>query len=287
VKVLITGAGGQLGRELMGVFSPFSSDDVIAPNRGQCDVRDRDAVVGLLTSLRPDAVVHAAAWTAVDACEADAERAWVTNAMGTRHIAEGARLAGAHLCVISTDYVFDGTSDRPYVEWDPTGPINVYGASKLAAEREATAVPGVCIVRTSWLCGAGGPNFVATMLGLAARGDRRGEVPVVADQYGCPTFASDLAPAIRQLVAARLPGVFHVTNEGPTTWYEFARATFAAAGQDPSRVLPIATADLDPPRAARRPMFSVLDNAAMRFSGLPLLGDHHDSLERLVKELSA
>jgi dTDP-4-dehydrorhamnose reductase len=282
VRILVTGAGGQLGTDLVPSLAPH---DVVAVDHAKCDVADRDAVLGLITTVRPDVVIHAAAWTAVDACQADPDRAWAVNALGTRHVADGARRTGAHLCVISTDYVFDGRATEPYVEWDPTGPLNVYGRSKLAAEHEAlTGTPGACVVRTSWLCGAGGPNFVATMVRLAAG---RGEIPVVADQHGCPTFTADLAQGIRRLVVARLPGIFHVTNQGATTWYELARSTLDAAGQDPDRVRPITTAELVPARPAPRPAYAVLDNAALRLSGLPVLDDHRAPLQRLVRELLA
>jgi dTDP-4-dehydrorhamnose reductase len=278
--VLITGAGGQLGRDLVTAFDGW---DVIAADHTRLDVGDRDAALGAITSLAPDVVVHAAAWTAVDACEADPDRAWRVNALGGRHVADACRRVGAHLCAVSTDYVFDGTSPVPYREWDAVNPLSVYGRSKLGGEREILGLsPGACVVRTSWVCGAGGHNFVKTMLGLAAKS---GNVTVVDDQHGCPTFTPDLAGLIRTLAVARLPGVFHATNQGATTWYELARAVFALAGADPDRVVPIATAELDPPRPAPRPANSVLDNAALRLSGIPMLADHREPLERLVKEL--
>ncbi|GAC1604074.1 MAG: dTDP-4-dehydrorhamnose reductase [Acidimicrobiales bacterium] len=282
VKVLVTGAGGQLGQELV---RAFVGHEVFAMTSAHLDVTDRDAVMGFVTSARPDVVVHAAAWTAVDACEADPDRALRVNALGSRHVAEACARASAYLCAVSTDYVFDGVTTVAYTEWDPTNPKSVYGRSKLAGEREVRGLaPGSAVVRTSWLCGAGGPNFAKTMLGLAKSGG--GEVKVVADQWGCPTFTADLAEAIRQLAATRMAGLFHVTNQGATTWHGFATAIFEAAGSDATRVVPIATGDLDPPRAAPRPAFSVLDNAALRLSGSPLLPDYHEPLERLVKELS-
>jgi len=172
----------------------------------------------------------------------------------------------------------------PYTEWDPTNPLSVYGRSKLGGETEALRLaPGAAVIRTSWLCGAGGPNFVKTMLRVAASSNA--EVTVVDDQHGCPTFTADLAPLVRRISVARLPGVFHATNQGATTWCGFARAIFAAAGADPGRVVPIPTSALQPPRRAPRPVNSVLDNAALRLAGIPLLGDHHEPLERLVKEL--
>jgi dTDP-4-dehydrorhamnose reductase len=284
MRVLVTGAGGQLGRELVEAFTgPLSrSVELVALDRAALDVGDRDAVLGAITTLRPDAVVHTAAWTAVDDCEADPDRAWRVNALGTRHVADGARRVGAHVTYVSTDYVFDGTKDEPYVEWDETGPRSAYGRSKLGGERELD--PGSTTVRTSWVFGRHGHNMVKTLLRLAA-GD--GEVRFVDDQRGCPTAADDLASAIRHLVTARLPGVFHVTNQGATTWYDFARDVFTAAGADPARVLPVATAELDPPRPAARPANSVLDNAALRLSGVPLLPDHREPMGRLVKELTS
>jgi dTDP-4-dehydrorhamnose reductase len=282
IRVLITGAAGALGHDLVRVFSP--NDEVVACDRAALDVTDRDAVLQVVGEAQPDAIVHAGAWTDVDGCETDADRAWVVNALGTRHVAEGAARAGARLCVVSTDYVFDGTSDRPYTEWDVPNPLSVYGRSKRGGEVEALALLGVdaTVVRTSWLCGRQGRNFVKTMLGRAAEA---ATVNVVDDQHGCPTFTEDLAAMIRALVVARRPGLFHITNQGPTTWYRLARDTYRLAGADPGLVLPIGTAALDPPRPAHRPASSVLDNAALRLSGLTLLPDHHEPLERLVKEL--
>jgi dTDP-4-dehydrorhamnose reductase len=277
MRVLVTGAGGQLGRDLV---DAFSGHEVIACDHGRLDVADRDAVLCALVATRPDAVVHAAAWTAVDACEDDPSRAFQVNALGTRHVAEGARRVGALVCYLSTDYVFDGVGARPYTEWDDPRPLSVYGRSKLGGERELD--PGSLIVRTSWVAGVHGRNFVRTMLRLASERDTIG---VVADQRGCPTFTPDLAAMIRRLVVARLPGTFHVTNQGPTTWFDLARATLAAAGLDPARVRPLTTSEY--PARAPRPANSVLDNAALRLQGIPLLPDWHEPLERMVKELTS
>ncbi|HEX9529503.1 MAG TPA: dTDP-4-dehydrorhamnose reductase [Acidimicrobiales bacterium] len=279
MRILITGAGGQLGHDLA---RACATDDLAACDRAALDVADRDRVLQVILSVRPHAVIHAAAWTAVDACEGDPDRAFQVNALGTRHVAEAARRAGAHLVYVSTDYVFDGRSPRPYREWDAPNPLSVYGQSKLAGEREAG--PDATVVRTSWLCGAHGQNVVRTVLRLAAERDR---LAFVDDQHGCPTFTEDLAGALRDLAVARRPGVFHVTNQGPTTWFELARAVLAAAGLDPGRVEPIPTSALQPPRPAPRPASSVLDNAALRLSGLPLLPYWHEPLGRLVKELTA
>lgn len=279
MRVLVTGAEGQVGRELV---LAFAGHDVIAAGRHQLDVADRDSVLQAITTAQPDAVVHAAAWTDVDGCEGDPDRALQVNSLGTRHVAEGARLAGAHLCYVSTDYVFAGDAAVPYNEWDATGPRSTYGRSKLGGEQEIG--PADTIVRTSWVCGRFGRNFVRSILTAATQRD---ELTVVDDQQGCPTFADDLAAMIARLVISRLPGTFHVTNQGATSWFELARATLSAAGMDPAKVRPISTIDLDPPRAAPRPAWSVLDNAALRLSGIPLLPDFHEPLDRLVKHLVA
>ena len=277
MRVLVTGATGQLGRELV---EAFDGHHVLAAGRDRLDVTDRDAVLQAITATRPDAVVHAAAWTDVDGCERDQDRAWRTNAMGTRHVAHGARLAGARVCYLSTDYVFAGDVDRPYTEWDEPGPRSVYGRSKLGGERELG--PDDTVVRTSWLCGRHGRNFVKTMLRLA---DERDEIPVVDDQHGCPTDAQDLAAMVAHLVTADLRGTYHVTNQGRTTWFGLARDTLAAGGFDLGKLRAVKTADLQPPRPAPRPAFSVLDNAALRLSGVALLPHYRESLERLVKEV--
>ncbi|MBV8303404.1 MAG: dTDP-4-dehydrorhamnose reductase [Acidimicrobiia bacterium] len=279
MKILITGAGGALGRDLV---SAFSGQDVVALAHEQLDVSDRDAVLQALGATRPDAVVHAGAWTNVDGCELEPDQAFRVNALGTRNVVEGARLTGGRVCYVSTDYVFDGRADQPYVEWDATNPLSVYGRSKLGGEQELGPVDTV--VRTSWVCGRWGRNFVKTILERAKAGQT---LTVVDDQHGCPTFTEDLAEMIRRLVVERRPGLFHVTNQGPTTWFALARELVALAALDPEQVQPIATAELDPPRLAPRPANSVLDNAALRLGGVPLLADHHEPLERLVKELVA
>jgi dTDP-4-dehydrorhamnose reductase len=279
LKVLVTGAGGQLGRDLV-MACEAAADEVIAADHRRLDVGDRDQVYQAILALQPDAVVHAGAWTAVDACESDPERAYRVNALGTRWVADASRRAGAHLCYVSTDYVFDGTKDDPYVEWDPTNPQSVYGRSKWGGEQEVAAhAPGASVVRTSWVCGEHGHNMVKTVLSLADRP----HLAFVDDQRGCPSFTADLAVAIRRLTVSRLPGVFHVTNQGAVSWYELVRDILEVAGHDPEIVKPISTAELDPPRPAPRPANSVLDNAALRLAGLPLLPHYRESLERLIR----
>jgi dTDP-4-dehydrorhamnose reductase len=284
MRVLVTGAKGQLGTDLVRTCRE-AGDDVIACSRAELDLMDRDSVLAAITSARPDIVLNAGAWTAVDACESDPERAYRTNAMGVRWVTDAARLTGSHVLHVSTDYVFDGTKHEPYHEWDDPNPRSVYGRSKLGGEREAD--PSHTVVRTSWVCGAHGPNMVKTVLALIDQPERKGPLAFVDDQHGCPSFTADLAPTLRRLAVARMAGTFHVTNQGPTTWYGFVRDILELAGSDPSKVRPIATADLDPPRAAPRPANSVLDNAALRHAGLPQLPHYRDALERLVRELRA
>ena len=281
MRVLLTGAGGQLGTDAH-LHCRASGDEVVALDRARLDVTDRDAVLQALLSWRPDVVVHAAAWTAVDDCESDPDRAFRVNALGARWVAEGCARSGAHLVHVSTDYVFDGTKEAPYHEWDEPAPRSVYGASKLAGEREVLGrLPGAAVVRTSWVVGTHGRNMLKTVLSLR----HRDELAFVDDQRGCPTFTADLAVGLRRLAVARIPGVFHLTNRGATTWHGFARDVLAAAGEDPDKVRAIATSELDPPRAAARPANSVLAAGAWEGSQLPRLPHYRDSLDAAVAAL--
>jgi len=282
VRLLVTGAAGQLGHDVV-VHASEAGDEVLGLAHAQLDVTDRDAVLGAITTWRPDAVVHAAAWTAVDACESEPERAFTANGLAVRWVAEACGRTGAHLVHVSTDYVFDGSLGRPYHEWDRPNPASVYGASKLAGEREAAAMgTRAAVVRTSWVCGEHGANMVKTILRLAAE---RPSLAFVDDQRGHPTFTADLATTLRRLALDRRSGLHHVTNQGAVSWFEFARAVVTVAGRDPGMVEPISTADLDPPRPAPRPANSVLDNAVLRAAGLPLLRDFHHPLAELVERL--
>jgi len=281
VRILVTGASGQLGRALVPVLER-EHRDVVGTDEKTMDLSDRDAVVGTIAAVHPDVIVHGAAWTDVDGSEGDPSRAFTVNALGTRHVAEGARRVGAHVVLVSTDYVFDGTLTRPYTEWDATNPLSVYGASKRAAELELD--PGWAVVRTSWLFGRHGHNIVKTILRLATEEPDR-ELRFVDDQRGCPTAAEDLAPVLARLAVGRFPGTFHVTNQGATTWFQLARDVLICAGLDPARVVPVSTSELG--RPAPRPARSVLDNLALRSTGIAQPPDHHEPLERLVKELIA
>lgn len=283
MKVVVTGAAGQLGRDTAAACVA-AGDTVVAVDRTQIDVSDRDQVLGLMSSVRPDVVIHCAAWTAVDACESDPDRAFGVNAMGVRHVAEGCHRVKAHLVHVSTDYVFDGTLDRPYHEWDATNPRSVYGASKLAGEIEALALgSGAAVVRTSWVCGEHGSNMVKTVLRLLGQ---QPTLSFVSDQIGHPTFTADLAPMLRRLALDRRSGRYHLTNQGAVSWHGFVQEIVRLVGRDPGTVLPIATADLTPPRPAPRPSNSVLDNAASRMAGLPEMRDFRAPLAELIARLS-
>lgn len=285
MRILVTGAAGQVGREVVERLAGAPHHEVVAAGRARLDVADRDQVLGAITGWRPELVLNLAAMTAVDACETELDLAYRSNALGVRHVADGARRVGAHVVHVSTDYVFDGTKDGPYLEWDAPAPRSAYGRSKLGGEHElASSGCSWTVARTSWVCGAHGGNMVKTVLRLAG-GD--GPLRFVDDQRGHPTFAEDLAGMLVRLGVERRPGLFHVTNQGAVSWFEFVREVVAAAGGDPSRVEPITTAELQPPRPAPRPANSVLDNAALRLSGVDLLDDFRAPLERLVRRLQA
>mgnify|MGYP005811787517 CR=1 FL=1 len=280
MRLLVTGAGGQLGVDVVR-HATAAGDDVVGVDRTALDVSDRDAVMALVADVRPDAVINAAAYTAVDACETNADVAYAVNAAAVGHLADACGAVGAHLVHVSTDYVFDGTLDRPYREDDAPNPRSVYGASKLAGEQAAGAA--ATIARTSWVCGEHGNNMVKLVLRLAADPDQ--QLAFVDDQRGCPSFTADLAPALCTLARERSPGIFHLTNSGAVSWYEFVAEILRAAGHDPARVRAISTAELDPPRPAPRPANSVLDNAAWRAAGHPPLRDFREPLAELVARL--
>lgn len=283
MRILITGAGGQLGTEVAALCRS-AGDDVTALDRAGLDVGCPDQVRSVVHTVRPDVVVHAAAWTAVDACEADPERAFRDNALAVRHVAGACADTGAHLVHVSTDYVFDGTKAGPYHEWDAPNPVSVYGESKLAGEHEASRLgSGAAVVRTAWVMGEHGSNMLKTVIGLRDR-DR---LAFVDDQLGCPTFTADLAVGLRALAVRRLHGTFHATNEGAITWHRFVCDVLEELGEDPTKVDAIRTADLDPPRPAPRPANSVLAPLAWTGSRLPPLPHYRGSLRRAVAALIA
>ena len=284
MKLMVTGASGQLGRELVELCATRGVE-VVGFDVESLDITNRDAVHAAVAELAPDVVVNCAAYTAVDACETNEDVALDVNAHAVRWIAEAVDAVGAHLVHISTDYVFDGTLDRPYVESDPPNPRSAYGRTKLAGEREALALGSAAtVVRTSWVCGFHGTNMVKTVLRLVGENS---PLSFVDDQVGHPTFTSDLAPALLLLAQDRRAGLFHVTNQGAVSWCGFVGAILDVLGRDATEVQPIATADLDPPRPAPRPANSVLENRAWRDAGYPPLRDFREPLRELVARLTA
>ncbi len=280
MKLLVTGAAGQLGRDVV-AYATTAGDEVLALDRTTLDITDADAVLEACRGFGPDAIVNAAAYTAVDACETNIEAAYAINATAVGSLATAAAGIGAHLVHVSTDYVFDGTLDRPYREGDATNPQSVYGASKLAGEQ--LAGPDAAVVRTSWVCGEHGNNMVKLVLRLAQPG---ADLAFVDDQRGCPSFTADLAPALHRIAAERRSGIHHLTNQGAVSWYEFVQEVLRAAGHPVDLVRPITTDQLDPPRPAPRPANSVLDNAVWRDAGLPMLRDFREPLRELVAALT-
>jgi dTDP-4-dehydrorhamnose reductase len=251
-RLLITGAGGMLGQDVVECASRLGHD-VVGLSHADLDITDARAVGAAIDGIGPKAVINCAAWTDVDGAEAHEAEAFAVNANGPRTIATAAGAAGVRLVHLSTDYVFDGSATRPYVESDPTEPQGAYGRAKLAGEHEVLgADAGHLVVRTAWLFGPGGRNFVRTMLELAATRD---EVAVVTDQVGCPTFTGHLAPALVELAERRDAGIMHLAGGDRCSWNEFAVEIFAQAGIS-CRVRPSTTAEQG--RPAPRPAWSVL-----------------------------
>jgi dTDP-4-dehydrorhamnose reductase len=257
-RVLVTGGRGLLGREIEEVFR--DRFDLLVTDREECDVTSLPECHREIDRFRPDAVIHCAAYTAVDRAEIEPETAHAVNATGTGNVARACRERGILLVTFGTDYVFDGLTSRPYREEDPVRPLSAYGKSKLAAE-EAMRRAGTdhLLVRTQWLYGAGGRNFVLTILGKARSGET---LRVVSDQTGCPTFARDLVKAVLKLLDAGARGTVHFSNEGETTWFGLAGYVLERAGLAEAPLLPAATRDL--PYPARRPAYSVLSKEKYR-----------------------
>jgi dTDP-4-dehydrorhamnose reductase len=269
---MVTGAGGLLGKA---VVARLRRSDAIALDRRGLDITDPGSVRAAMAAHRPDVVVNCAAWTAVDDAENHEAEALRINGQGPAHLAAGCAATGARLIHVSTDCVFAGDADRPYPEDHPTGPRTAYGRTKVAGERAVlTALPeSGFVVRTAWLHGTGGANFVRTMIRLA---DERDVLDVVDDQRGQPTSTTDLADLLVRLGDAALagqaaPGVYHGTSTGSATWHELAQETFRLLGADPTRVRPVSSSAF--PRPAHRPAYSVLGHQRWREAHLAPIRD--------------
>ncbi|WP_339167379.1 dTDP-4-dehydrorhamnose reductase [Paenibacillus sp. FSL R5-0341] len=285
-RVMVTGSAGQLGYDVVKTFQT-EGHQVLACDRNQMDITDQQQCTDMITTFQPHIIIHCAAYTAVDQAEVDEDTAYAINASGTRNIAVAAESVKAKLVYISTDYVFDGSGSTPYREYDVTNPQSVYGKSKLAGER---LVQSLCtrwfIVRTSWVFGVFGSNFVKTMLGLM---EKRPQLQVVHDQQGSPTYTVDLARFIHTLSASEKYGIYHASNSGICTWYEFAQAISEEANKHgvfkPTAELNPCTTDQFP-RPAPRPAYSVMDHLAIRTNGLKPLRPWREALIAFLNELS-
>lgn len=260
MKVMVTGSNGQLGKELVDQLIQLNIS-LFPFSREELDITDFNKVYKVVREIKPDIIINAAAFTNVDQAEIEKERAFNINAFGPRNLAVAAEKVGAKICYISTDYVFDGTATQPYEEFATVNPLGVYGKSKYAGEQLTQSLSTkYFIVRTAWVYGEYGNNFVKTMLKLAAEKD---EIGVVHDQVGSPTYTVDLATFIIDLVQTDKYGIYHCTNSGSCSWYEFAQAIFEEAGIN-INVRPLTSNQF--PRPAKRPNYSVLDDMALRLN---------------------
>ncbi len=285
MKVLVTGSAGQLGQDLV-LLLQAQGHEVLGCDRQEMDITDLDQCVEIIGGFAPDAVIHCAAHTAVDVAETDIDAAYLINATGSRNVALAAEKAGAKLVYISTDYVFDGMGTQPYHEYDNTDPQSIYGKSKRAGEVLVQSLSSkFFIVRTSWVYGKYGNNFVKTMLKL---GQEKPLLQVVDDQKGSPTYTVDLANFLLELIQTEKYGIYHASNTEFCTWYEFTQAIFAEAED----ILGLKfTAKLEPcsteqfPRPAPRPQYSVMEHLAIRTNGFQDIRPWREGLRDFLLEL--
>ncbi|QJC54532.1 dTDP-4-dehydrorhamnose reductase [Paenibacillus albicereus] len=280
MNILVTGANGQLGKEIT-LWPAEGGRNIVGLGRDALDITSLEQCRKAMADFHPDVVIHCAAYTAVDQAETDRDGAYRVNAAGTRNVAVAAREAGAKLIYVSTDYVFDGRGERPYEEHDLPNPKTVYGKSKLAGEQLVQSLHDRWfIVRTSWVYGKHGANFVKTMLKLGAEKDR---LSIVSDQYGSPTYTKDLAAFLLKLAQSEAYGIYHASNAGSCSWHEFAQAIFQEAGLK-AQADPCTTEEF--PRPAPRPKFSVMEHGAIRFNGFADLPEWREGLVRFLQELN-
>lgn len=282
MRVLVTGASGQLGKDVVALFQQ-KGHEVMGCSRSELDITSLEQCQQVIGGFQPDSIIHCAAYTAVDAAETDVDGAYKVNAVGTRNVAVAAEKVGAKLVYISTDYVFNGRSATPYQEYDNTDPQSVYGKSKRAGEVLTQSLSSrYFIVRTSWVYGLHGNNFVKTMLRL---GQEKPQLQVVHDQKGSPTYTVDLARFLEELVHTEKYGIYHASNSGDCTWFEFTQAIFEEAQKLGFKI----TAQVEPciteqfPRPAPRPANSVMDHLSIRTNGFTDLRPWREGLKDFLK----
>ncbi|MDK2917577.1 MAG: dTDP-4-dehydrorhamnose reductase [Candidatus Petromonas sp.] len=278
MKVLLTGSNGMLGTDLIKVLS--KENEVIASTRKDFDITDINGTINYIKEVKPDVVVHSAAYTDVDGCESNIDTAYKVNAIGARNVATACNEIDAAMVYISTDYVFDGSKGEAYTEFDTVNPLSIYGKSKLAGENYVKGLLNkYYIVRTSWLYGMNGKNFVTTMLNLSKKMD---SLSVVNDQIGSPTYTPDLAEAISKLIQKPTYGIFNITNSDYCSWYDYAKLIFDIANID-IEVNPTTTEEFN--RPAPRPKYSVLENYCWKLEGYKPLRPYKEALREYIREL--
>lgn len=275
MKIVLTGAGGMLGHDIKKVFN---GTEIIGFTHRSMDITVLDDVIVKIKSAKPDFLIHAAAFTDVDGSELEPEKAFLVNGLGTRNVVMACEETDCPVIYISTDYVFDGEKGAPYNEWDSTNPVNKYGLSKLMGESFVkTLTNKFYIIRTSWLYGRNGKNFVDTILRLLSE---REQVEVVHDQTGCPTYTVDLARTLMELIGKGY-GTYHITNTGSCSWYDFA-AEIASCRGIKKKIIPVTTEQFN--RPAKRPLFSVLDNTFLKLEGISELRSWKEAVEEYLAE---
>lgn len=276
MKILITGSNGMLGHDLQEVLK--NNHELILTTSKTLDITDKDHTMEFIANARPDIVINSAAYTDVDGCEANQELAYSVNGDGVRNLALACRKIDCPLVHISTDYIFNGKNDRPWVEDDEIGPISIYGKSKLKGEEAILEIlDKFFIVRTAWLYGLNGKNFPKTMLELA---ENHSEITVVYDEVGTPTYTPDLAEAISKLIETDYYGIYHITNSGSCSWCEFASYIFEIADVD-VRVVPVTASEFA--RPAPRPSYSVLENRNWKNNGFEPLRTYKEAIKEYIE----
>lgn len=273
MKIALTGANGMLGYDIRKTFSDLN---LIPLTRGDFDIVDLDKSITKIKEIKPDYLIHTAAYTDVDGSELNPEKAYLLNAIGTRNLVMACEMIDCPIIYISTDYVFDGAKGEPYDEWDMPNPINKYGLSKLIGERFVTSLTNkFYIIRTSWLYGKNGKNFVNTILKLASEKE---EIEVVNDQIGSPTYTCDLAVKLKELMGKGY-GIYHITNASHCSWYEFALEIVKIKGLK-TRIKPVTSEQIN--RPAKRPTFSVLNKTMLQLEGIKELREWQDALKEYL-----